>query len=807
MIIIIPIGGIGNRFKNQTNIPKALIEVAKKPIICYLLNNLINYLSEISFIYIPYNYNEYRNYNFEDFLIKTYPQLKFVFFKLMENTCGCASTIYISLQHLINQNKTIENLPILSIDSDNFYKIDIIKLWNRENKIFTFKDYNLNENPKFSYVKFNNNNLIEIIKEKEFIDNNKFDFNYACCGAYGFNTVKELFIYSAKIINNENNKVNNEYYISSIIKEMINDGYKFINETIHNKYYFSLGTPEQIKKYEYLYLFDLDGTLIDSDNLYLKIWNKLLNDFYNYSIDKDFFDNYIKGYSDDFFLKSLIPNIDEQQLKLISNLKDELFIKSINEINFYNGSIDFLKKLQNNNIAIVSNCNKKTAMTIINSNPYLIDLISHIITADDCKEKKPNPEPYLNAIKTFDKENNFKLIAFEDSKIGYLSAKRANIEKIFMKINDNNNNNYEQSFNNYNELNIDNLYSNENNDNYTIIKDILCDFLIKINKNKFNKDEKTGYISQINSYKIINNKKKFNVILKLPNYNNSLVFTANKLELFNNEYYFYKYLAFMIKNIINIPKCLGVCNKTKCILMEDLTKKYKGVFNINLNDNIDILLNVIKNISILHNTFIITNENTNINLCINNVKKINEYIYYKELIDNRYEKFKLINSKFIDIKTIKLLDKIINENFDKIINKLSEFPLMLCHGDLKSPNIYYKNFNEPYFLDFQYINLSKGTTDIIFLLCESIIFNKNITELVLNYYYLLVKNNYISYNDYLNNIRMSLCIFPLFVCIWFNTENNNNLNDKLFPLKFMKNFINYFEYLINDDFIYYLSII
>ena len=61
MIIIIPIGGVGNRFKHlgYTN-PKALINVLDKSIISYLLDNLN--LKNIDYIYIPYN-KEYANYN------------------------------------------------------------------------------------------------------------------------------------------------------------------------------------------------------------------------------------------------------------------------------------------------------------------------------------------------------------------------------------------------------------------------------------------------------------------------------------------------------------------------------------------------------------------------------------------------------------------------------------------------------------------------------------------------------------------------------------------------------------------------
>ena len=71
---------------------------------------------------------------------------------------------------------------------------------------------------------------------------------------------------------------------------------------------------------------------------------------------------------------------------------------------------------------------------------------------------------------------------------------------------------------------------------------------------------------------------------------------------------------------------------------------------------------------------------------------------------------------------------------------------------------------------------------------------------MLNYYYLQL-SSYNSYEEYIYNIKLSLCCFPYFVCIWFNTENIQLLNDKNFPVRFMKNYIQYLEYLIDDDFI------
>ena len=75
MIIIIPIGGVGKRFKdNGYTLPKALIKVFGKPILYYLIDSLN--LENIDFIYIPYN-QEYSNYNFESQLTKDFPKINF----------------------------------------------------------------------------------------------------------------------------------------------------------------------------------------------------------------------------------------------------------------------------------------------------------------------------------------------------------------------------------------------------------------------------------------------------------------------------------------------------------------------------------------------------------------------------------------------------------------------------------------------------------------------------------------------------------------------------------------------------------
>tara|TARA_Y200000002_G_C22671849_1_gene660374 strand:+ start:444 stop:2354 length:1911 start_codon:yes stop_codon:yes gene_type:complete len=264
MIIIIPLGGTGERFKkNNYKKPKALINVFGKPILFYLLDNLT--LNNIDYIYIPYN-KEYVNYNFESLLIKNYPNINFKFFILENNTRGAAETLNISIKNL-NEDY---NKPVLCLDSDNFYLSDIVSMWNGSNSVFTIIDKN--PQPIYSYIKIDNFNNLICIKEKEKIS------DYACTGAYGFESIHGLEKYTSKIIEN-NITQKSEFYTSGVINEMLNDQIIFKNINIPNSKFICLGTPIQLKLFYNNYpkiscvndkilikkkriCFDLDNTLV-----------------------------------------------------------------------------------------------------------------------------------------------------------------------------------------------------------------------------------------------------------------------------------------------------------------------------------------------------------------------------------------------------------------------------------------------------------------------------------------------------------------------------------------------------------------
>jgi capsule biosynthesis phosphatase len=231
-IIIIPIGGLGNRFKNAGYImPKPLVNVMGNPIIYWLLENLD--LTQIEYIYIPYN-KELKKYRFEDQLKKDFPHINFKFYCLENNTRGAAETIKIALENLKEKN----DKHVMCIDSDNFYTENIISHWNGNNMIYTFEDYFTE--PIFSYIKTNTDNILVDIKEKCKISNN------ACSGIYAFSSLYKLFD-SCKYIVLNNIMDKNEFYMSVVVKHMVTNGDFFYNKQINKENYHCLGTPLQVK--------------------------------------------------------------------------------------------------------------------------------------------------------------------------------------------------------------------------------------------------------------------------------------------------------------------------------------------------------------------------------------------------------------------------------------------------------------------------------------------------------------------------------------------------------------------------------
>lgn len=243
MNIIIPLGGIGERFLNSGYTkPKPLIKVLGKEIIFWLLDHLS--LKESDNIYIPYN--EYLDaFQFNEVVNSLYPNIKLV---SLPPTNGPCETIKLCINHFNIKGK------IILLDGDTWYKEDILNKIRQSNDNLTAYFNSTTPEPLFSYIKLKQNQIIDI-KEKIKIS------DYANTGCYIFKSAEQVLEYIDRI------EKRSEKFISDIIKEMLNDGVYF--SSIKVKDFHVLGTPQQVIEFTKSYttekkrfIFDLDNTLV-----------------------------------------------------------------------------------------------------------------------------------------------------------------------------------------------------------------------------------------------------------------------------------------------------------------------------------------------------------------------------------------------------------------------------------------------------------------------------------------------------------------------------------------------------------------
>jgi len=408
MNIIIPLGGKGERFKNAGyRYPKPLINIFNKNMISYVVDNL-NLSNDDNVFIIYYNLDE--NLLGKDLSSKY--NIRYI--KLHKQTEGAAETILLGLKAILELE--LRNKKCVLIDCDTFYTQDVVGMYRNVDSNAVFYAKNYQSNPIFSYVQLDDNSRITDIKEKVKISDN------ANTGIYCFKDLEQLYSYAKHVVYNDI-RFKNEYYTSCIIDQMVKDKHDFIGIELNPDYIFNLGTPEQLESYiknTYLFLFDLDGTIVCSDDIYFNVWRTILNE-YKIDLTNEIFKNYIQGNSDSTVLRSLLPSKCNELLPVISSIKDELFLDNIDRIRVIEGAKEFIERVRllGHKIAIVTNCNRVIADSIVKRIGIKVD---KIIVGNECSKSKPYPEPYLAAIKYFNSCNT-KCIIFEDSKTGIQSGK------------------------------------------------------------------------------------------------------------------------------------------------------------------------------------------------------------------------------------------------------------------------------------------------------------------------------------------------------------------------------------------------
>jgi HAD superfamily hydrolase (TIGR01509 family) len=158
-----------------------------------------------------------------------------------------------------------------------------------------------------------------------------------------------------------------------------------------------------------LALFDLDGTLINTESQYTRFWEMVGEEL---DLNVPNLAQVIKGRTLDSIFQTFIPS-EELQKEITYRL--DLFEAQM-QFPFYPGVLDFIDDVRKNGVkcAVVTSSNKAKMSAVKARIPNFEDLFDKVLTAEDFVASKPDPACYLYAAQVFS-ANKCECVVFEDA--------------------------------------------------------------------------------------------------------------------------------------------------------------------------------------------------------------------------------------------------------------------------------------------------------------------------------------------------------------------------------------------------------
>ncbi len=177
-------------------------------------------------------------------------------------------------------------------------------------------------------------------------------------------------------------------------------------------------------------LFDLDGVIIDSEPLHVQAFKQVLEK-YGKVLSDDQYKQYFAGKTDKEGFAAYFNNFPVNvELSVIQEVKNRAYeqLASI-KLEPYPGIVNLIRTLSARMpLALVTGSLSSEARIALKACGVL-DSFAVIVSADDIKNGKPDPEGYLKAALLLE-VNPENCVVIEDSPSGIFAAKRAGIDCI-----------------------------------------------------------------------------------------------------------------------------------------------------------------------------------------------------------------------------------------------------------------------------------------------------------------------------------------------------------------------------------------
>ena len=236
--ILVPIAGQSIFFENsEYKYPKPLIEIGKKPMIEWVINNFNQIKEEKKYIFIVNKQNCIK-YHLDDTL-KLLTDNNCEIIQIDHETKGAACSCLMAIQYINNDKELIITNGDQIIDTDLNKVLTYFRKKDADGGVICFESVH----PKWSYVRLDMNNKIIETAEKRPLSKE------AIAGFYYFKKGKDFVNAAMKSIK-KNSSVDGLYFIAPVYNELVLDNKYLITYKIDGNKYNNFYSPQRIEEFE-----------------------------------------------------------------------------------------------------------------------------------------------------------------------------------------------------------------------------------------------------------------------------------------------------------------------------------------------------------------------------------------------------------------------------------------------------------------------------------------------------------------------------------------------------------------------------
>ena len=176
-------------------------------------------------------------------------------------------------------------------------------------------------------------------------------------------------------------------------------------------------------------LFDLDGTLAETDSLHLPTWVATLSP-YGIEVDEEFYRESISGRSNLEIVEELLPDLSAEEGRKLAEAKEASFRERAVELEPLPGLLEFMEEAKDRglSLALVTNAPEQNVEAILLA-LELGEFFDEVVLSDEVGPVKPDPAPYRAALEKLGVAPE-EALAFEDSTSGISSSVAAGIPTV-----------------------------------------------------------------------------------------------------------------------------------------------------------------------------------------------------------------------------------------------------------------------------------------------------------------------------------------------------------------------------------------